>query len=513
MIANNTTPVPFEAYSGEGSYTFVSYAHADKAFVYECMDWLRKQGVDMWYDEGIAPAGEWVEEIASAIKGAKLFIVFISPDAVESRYVRSEVGYALSLDKDILSIYLKETDLPAGLDLCLQPFQSIQTSDNDWRKKAKHAVLDILGKTEVRQIVSGISSKAITSVDVFEVDLWPVWDAAGEAQRRRALRRFETNKEKVIPVSAREEVVPVAPQDDVVSVLPQEEGVPLLPKEEDSTRVKLDLPAKPPSDLAITRKSRKPSSTRIPVAFEAKVEARSESEPSEPEAHQDILDSDYSWIPSGSLTVWVPYANEARLVEMQEGFWMGQHLVTQEAYSSVMGLNPSHIDDGEGFFRESLPVNNVSWLDAVSFCKAMTNLGKRHDHLPKGYEYRLPSEVEWEYACRAGSATDYYFGDDPAELLRHAWFKENSKKQIHPVGLKQPNPWGLYDLYGNIREWVGNSFVNTLLGDSEQDEFRISRGGGYMKSAAECKSSSRSTNSLYHRFRNLGFRVVLAKVS
>ena len=446
MIANNTTPVPFEAYSGEGSYTFVSYAHADKAFVYECMDWLRKQGVDMWYDEGIAPAGEWVEEIASAIKGAKLFIVFISPDAVESRYVRSEVGYALSLDKDILSIYLKETDLPAGLDLCLQPFQSIQTSDTDWRKKAKHSVLDLLGKTEPRAKVIGVSSESITKVDVFEVDLWPIWDAASEAQRRRILRRLETTKDKVVPV------------------LPQEEVVPVPPKEDNPSQGKMVLPAKPPSDLPIARKSRTPSNTRIPVALEAKVEARAECEPSVPEAHKDILDSDYSWIPSGSLTVWVPYANEARSVDMHEGFWMGQHLVTQESYTSVMGQNPSHIDDGEGFFRENLPVNNVSWLD-------------------------------------------------PTDLVQHAWFKNNSNKQIHPVGLKQPNPWGLYDLYGNIREWVGNSFVNTLLGDSEQDEFRISRGGGYMKSAAECKSSSRSTNSLYHRFRNLGFRVVLAKVS
>ena len=81
---------------------------------------------------------------------------------------------------------------------------------------------------------------------------------------------------------------------------------------------------------------------------------------------------------------------------------------------------------------------------------------------------------------------------------------------MHPVGMKQPNEWGLYDLYGNVREWVGNSFVNTLLNDSEQDEFRISRGGAYMKPAVECMSSSRSTNSLHHRFRNLGFRVALA---
>ena len=203
MIASNVTPVPFEAYSGEGSYTFVSYAHADKAFVYECMDWLRKQGVDMWYDEGIAPAGEWVEEIATAIKGSKLFIVFISPDAVESRYVRSEVGYALSLDKNILSIYLRETDLPAGLDLCLQPFQSILTSDNDWRKKAKQAVLDILGSSKERQKNSGVSSKPIANVDVFEVDLWPLWDAARETQKRRTLRRLEIIKGKFAPCSSR----------------------------------------------------------------------------------------------------------------------------------------------------------------------------------------------------------------------------------------------------------------------------------------------------------------------
>ena len=86
-------------------------------------------------------------------------------------------------------------------------------------------------------------------------------------------------------------------------------------------------------------------------------------------------------------------------------------------------------------------------------------------------------------------------------------------KKIHPVGLKSPNPWKLFDMYGNVREWVGNSFVNTLLNDSEQDEFRISRGGAYMKTAVECQSSTRSTNSLYHRFRNLGFRVALARIN
>ena len=135
MIAARDTPVPFEAYSGKGPYAFISYAHADKPLVYKCMNWLRNNGVHMWYDEGIPPAGEWVEEIATAIKGCSLFLVFISPHAVNSRYVRSEVGYALSLLKDILPVYQKETDLPAGFDLCMKPFQSIRCQeDEDWRE-------------------------------------------------------------------------------------------------------------------------------------------------------------------------------------------------------------------------------------------------------------------------------------------------------------------------------------------------------------------------------------------
>ena len=185
---------------------------------------------------------------------------------------------------------------------------------------------------------------------------------------------------------------------------------------------------------------------------------------------------EFSWIPSGRIAIKVPYSEEKRLVHVKNGFWLGQVLVTQEAYTEVMGTNPSHTDTDTGGEVFNLPVNRVSWLDAVEFCKALTALAKISGKLPEHHEFRLPTEVEWEYACRAGTTTDYYFGDDPTELHEHAWYVVNSLRRIHPVKMKAPNPWGLYDLYGNVREWVGNSFVNTLLDESEQDEFRICRG-------------------------------------
>ena len=114
-------------------------------------------------------------------------------------------------------------------------------------------------------------------------------------------------------------------------------------------------------------------------------------------------------------------------------------------------------------------------VGSVSFCKALTILSKTAGDILEGHEYRLPTEVEWEYACRAGTVTDYYFGDHVSDLQEHAWFRGNSLK-IHSVGLRDLI-LRLYDMYGNVQEWVGNSFVNTLLNDSEQDEFRISRGG------------------------------------
>jgi formylglycine-generating enzyme required for sulfatase activity len=465
-------PAPFEAYSGEGPHVFVSYAHADKLVVFDAMRQLYDKGANIWYDEGIQPAGEWVEEIASAIKNSVLFLVFISPRSVDSRYVRSEVGYALSENKEILTILVEDTELPAGLALCLQQYQSITLNEDGWKEKALKAVFQRMEESGAEK-PSAQTDRGEDEVDHGEI-LWRAWQNARAQQINRLQSRME---------------VPV---------------VEAVPPEQTSEEV-LDAPS---TDIAVAEeKPRHPVAVKVEVAPPASEEVEAVKE-----EHFDHNVGQMSWIPGGEITIKVPYSDESKVVVVKHGYWMSQLLVTQEVYEAIMGNNPSFFDGMSGGHELNLPVNNITWLEAVSFCKAITILAQQHGSLPEKYEYRLPTEVEWEYACRAGTTTDYYFGDDPHELQDHAWFRGNSMKKIHPVGGKMPNPWGLFDLYGNVREWVGNSFVNTLLNDSEQDEFRISRGGAYMKPAVECRSSSRSTNSLNHRFRNLGFRPVLARV-
>ena len=487
MIADNDTPVPFESYSGEGPYVFVSYAHEDKVQVYSHMAEFKKAGVNIWYDEGIPAASEWVEEIAHAIKKSSLFVVFVSPRSVNSKFVRGEIGFALSENKYILSIYLEDTIVPPGTALCLQQFQSINLSDKDWIKTACSTMLAKLNLLFNETVEDSEDEPEILDPGI---ELWKLWENVWITQLDRGLNRLK-----------------------------QKSGdCPSLDNKVSRTGKSADLQTYTSAELRKIKKSPGRGKTRHPLALDVSVDKeKADLGLGKEKYYEDPSAGTFSWIPSGQLSIIVPYVDETRVVKIGEGFWFCQHAVTQDFYSQVMGNNPSYCDpdyhDPEILNNlGDLPVNNVSWLDAVSFCKAITIMAKNQGNLLPDHEYRLPTEVEWEYACRAGTTTNYYFGDNLNELHMHAWYKANSGKTLHPVGLKKPNPWKLYDMYGNVREWVSTSFQNALLNDSEQDEFRISRGGGYMKSAVECQSSSRSTNSLTVRYRNLGFRVVLARV-
>ena len=193
-------------------------------------------------------------------------------------------------------------------------------------------------------------------------------------------------------------------------------------------------------------------------------------------------------------------------VTITQPFYMGKYTVTQEQYTAVIGSNPSH------FRGVNLPVETVSWNDATAFCKKLT------EKLPnKSQSIRLPTEAQWEHACRAGTRTRFYTGDSDIDLNAAGWFYANSGNTTHPVGQLKANALGLYDMYGNVWQWCQDSmrkysptttsFQNPT--GPTQESARVLRGGSWYIYPDNCRSASRNYDSPVDRSHLIGFRIVL----
>jgi formylglycine-generating enzyme required for sulfatase activity len=187
------------------------------------------------------------------------------------------------------------------------------------------------------------------------------------------------------------------------------------------------------------------------------------------------------------------------------GFYMDIHETTQKAYEGLMEKNPSKSKGPDK------PVEQVDWYHAVLYC----NLRSLKESLKPCYDpkslvcdftangYRLPTEAEWEYACRAGTQTRFSCGNEPARLGACAWFKANASQTTHPVGQKQANPWGLYDMHGNVAEWCHDFYSDNYYQKKEGNDPRgpgagtkcVLRGGGWRGSDDACRSSARNSET------------------
>jgi formylglycine-generating enzyme required for sulfatase activity len=228
-------------------------------------------------------------------------------------------------------------------------------------------------------------------------------------------------------------------------------------------------------------------------------------------------------IPKGTFMMGSPESEEGREkgevqheVTLSKDFYLGVTEITQAQYQKVMGENPSYYQ-GDKVQGDSSnhPVEWVSREDAAEFCNKLSALPKERK---AGRVYRLPTEAEWEYACRAGSKSAYSFGDERDSLGDYAWFSENGDGKSHPVGKKKPNAWGLYDMHGNVWEWCSdwdgkypNGAVSDPVGPLE-GSYRVFRGGSWCIGAASCRSANR--NGDFPSFRiidfSCGFRVALS---
>ena len=227
-------------------------------------------------------------------------------------------------------------------------------------------------------------------------------------------------------------------------------------------------------------------------------------------------------IPKGTFMMGSPESEKGRNenetqheVTISKDYYLGVHEVTQAQYEKVIGKNPSHFQGAiVGNENADLPVENVSWHDAVEFCKKLSELPEEKK---AGRVYRLPTEAQWEYACRAGSKTAYSFDDEEGLLPVYGWFIRNSSQRTHTVGLLEPNAWGLYDMHGNVWEWCSDwheEYPKGAVSDPSgprEGSGRVSRGGGWGLVAAFCRSTSRNWyDPSFRDNRDNGFRVALS---
>ena len=229
-------------------------------------------------------------------------------------------------------------------------------------------------------------------------------------------------------------------------------------------------------------------------------------------------------IPAGKFTMGSPEGEKDRderreaqvSVTLTKPFGLGKTEVTQGQWKSMMGSEPWKGKDHVKADKDC-PATYVNWDDATEFCKKLTTIERKSGKLKANEEYRLPTEAEWEYACRAGTTTAFSFGDDKSKLGQYEWFYGNAGDDVgeeyaHKVGLKKPNPWGLHDMHGNVWEWCSDWYGEELSGGIDpvgpnRGSARVFRGGGWRRFPTYCRSASRFGSGPSDRDEYLGFRV------
>jgi formylglycine-generating enzyme required for sulfatase activity len=246
-------------------------------------------------------------------------------------------------------------------------------------------------------------------------------------------------------------------------------------------------------------------------------------------------------IPGGTFMMGSPDGNgndderPQHEVTISTPFYMGIHPVTQSQYARLMGKNPSWFaamgggkDKVARMETSRFPVEGVSWFAAAQFCNALSKaegldpayrIDGENVAITRGKGFRLPTEAEWEYACRAGRTSDYGFDGGERELPGYAWFDKNSDQRTHPVGEAKANGFGLHDMHGNVWEWTWDGYADdSYLGSAKVDPIgpsravaRVFRGGGFGDAAGDCRSAFRNWDPPKNRFGSLGFRLALIR--
>jgi formylglycine-generating enzyme required for sulfatase activity len=449
------------------NYVFISHSSEDKHLANAICHALEQAEVPCWIAPRDVPHGaDWSAAIIDGIRESRLMVLVFSENANRSDYVYREVERASHHKCPILPIRLEDLIPATRLELFIGVSHWLDAMDGPSRK-------------QLEQI-----AKAARAYMVDESDPSPIVPATpapqpGNTSPPKPARTRSPGLRAAILLLM------------VILIIAGGYGI-----WRNAQRTAPDpAPQKVAKQETAVQKKQKPVSSGV-----TKPEAGSNKMTT-----VDLGDGvklDLAWIPAGTFQMGSPVSEKRRAINetqhsvtLSRGFWVGINEVTQTQWEKVMGNNPSR------FKGPNLPVEKVSWEDCQIFIQ------KLNAQAPGG-GFRLPTEAEWEYACRAGTSGAY-----AGELVAVGWYESNSGSKTHDVAGKQPNPWGLYDMHGNAREWcedwygVFPSGTVTDPAGPGSGSSRVDRGGCWLRSGGYCRSADRFGDVPSRRNGGLGFRL------
>jgi formylglycine-generating enzyme required for sulfatase activity len=476
---------------------FISYAREDETRIRELVRALEGEGRSVFWDRRIPAGKTWQSYIGQALSEAKCVVVAWSQHSITSDWVVEEANDAKERGR-LVPVLLDSVRPPLG-------FRGIQAADlTDWKPGASSAQFDQLIQ-DIGGVVGGKSHKPAA-----EEELTPRTQAAGAP---RAIPTEPPPHEPTLPkpeLPRRWKKRKIFLTGGMIAIVAVIVAVVALWSSQEPR-----LPA--------TRPVEPPVAKAPEVPREAQEVPKPEVKPPEPRVSQpepatktktqrtftNSIGMSFMLIPAGSFAMGSPTDEPGRNdderqhpVTISNPFYLQTTEVTQKQWTQLMEIKRSHFED----CGDDCPMDNVSWNDAQEFIK-------RLNQTESGARYRLPTEAEWEYACRAGSKSMFCFGDDEAKLWQYSWYGSNSDGKTHRVGKKKSNGWGLYDIHGNVwewcQDWYGNYPTSQMMDPTgpKTGEYRVWRGGSWGSGTQGLRSALRGRSSPDSRGPVISFRV------
>jgi formylglycine-generating enzyme required for sulfatase activity len=514
---------------------FLSYKNEDKAKAQIIAEALEQKGYSVWWDKVIPPGRTFDEIIKEELDSAKCVLVLWSKKSVLSDWVKEEADIGKKR-RILVPILIDDVEMPMG-------FGRIQAARlMDWHGTLPNPEFDLL-LNSVAKIVghpptqkTEIKKQSKNEVDISAAQPQEAKRVEPKKKERHHQEEEEINEKEELKAGVGKEKTNYKKPLILIAVLgillvgyliypAQTTGSISVSSSPSGAGIYLDGIYRGTTPMTIETVSAGSHIVTLNLTDYQDLSQAISAKAGEityfslsltstftlPKALTNSIGIEFVLIPSGEFDMGSPasevgrYDNEGPVhqVKLANAFYMGKYEVTQKQWREIMGNDPSY------YKGDNLPVEQVSWNDVQDFIKKL-------NEKEGGGKYRLPSEAEWEYAARAGTTTRYSFGDDESKLGDYEWYYAQGEGKTHDVGQKKPNPWGLYDMLGNVYEWVQDSWHSDYNGapidgsswESLVDSTRVARGGAFGSLASSSRSAVRGGNSPGGRYRPLGFRLV-----